>query len=82
MLLLISFLKWSVDIYVVSFVCRCDSLGLWGGLAVRYVCVLFIVSLALTPLNFLSGSFYCERCIQFQKSSYVIALALLMFVQL
>lgn len=53
MLLLISFLKWSVDIYVVSFVCRCDSLGLWGGLAVRYVCVLFIVTLTLTPYMFL-----------------------------
>lgn len=36
----------------------------------------------LTLSNSFNGNFSCERCIQFQKFSYAIALALLMFVQL
>lgn len=53
MLLLISSLKWSVDIYVVSFVCRCDSLGLWEKMVVRYKYILFTVSLVLTSYRIL-----------------------------
>jgi len=50
-LLLISSLKWCVDIYVVSFVCRCDSLGLREKLTVRYEYILFIMSLVLTSFR-------------------------------